>query len=269
MWFEGIHPTAIVHDSAIIGAGSSVGPYSVIGPQVRMGPNNRIGSHVVLEGDTWLGEGNQIYQFASVGAQPQDLKFLGGTSRLEIGDNNILREYVTVQPGLEQFGGVTRLGSNNLLMACCHVAHDCVIGNHNWITNSAALGGHSTVGNHVIFGGLSGIHQFCRVGDHAFLGAGSMVSQDVPPFCIVQGDRARLVTINRVGLERGGFSAEDIARLNTVFKAIFVRPGKFEEKIEAAFQAHGDFEPAMRLIDFLRASKRGIVSYRRAAKGEE
>ena len=269
MWFEGIHPTAIVHENAVIGNGSTIGPYSVIGPDVRMGANNKIGSHVVLEGDTRLGDNNQIYQFASIGAQPQDLKFAGGISTLEIGNGNIFREYTTIQPGLEQFGGITKIGSNNLFMACTHVAHDCIIGNSNWVTNSAAIAGHAVVGNGVIFGGFSGVHQFCRIGDNAFIAAGAMVAQDVPPFCTVQGDRARLVTINKVGLERNGFSPEDILRLLGVFKALFVKSGTVEKKVADVLARDGDFEPARRMAEFLLSSKRGIVGYRDTSKGDE
>lgn len=258
-----IHPTAIVSDGAVIGAGCSVGPYSCIGPAVTLGENCRVGPHVVIDGRTTLGRNNVVYQFASVGAAPQDLKWQGETTRLEIGDGNIIREYVTIQPGLEQFGGLTKIGSGNLFMACCHVAHDVTMGDGNWLTNSAALGGHVRVGSKVVFGGLSGAHQFCRIGDHAFVSAGSMVAQDVPPYCMVQGDRARLRSVNRTGLERAGLVPGEIRDIQRMFRMLFVSAKPLLDRIAEVRAAYPGSRHASRLLDFLQSTERGVVGYRR------
>jgi UDP-N-acetylglucosamine acyltransferase len=256
-----IHPTAIIALGAEIGEGTTVGPYSCIGAHVKLGKNCRVSPHVVIEGDTEIGDDSKIYQFASVGGEPQDQKWKGEHTKLIIGSNNIIREYVTIQPGLEQFGGITLIGNNNLFMACSHVAHDVTIGDGNWITNSAAISGHVTIGSKVIFGGMSGVHQFCRVGNYAFIAAGSMVAQDIPPFCMVQGDRARVRGINKVGLERAGFSAEDITKINGAFKLLFVDKAVLAERIAKTTDKYGDFAPVKEMIDFITTSERGIVSY--------
>ncbi|WP_282611136.1 acyl-ACP--UDP-N-acetylglucosamine O-acyltransferase [Pelagibius sp. Alg239-R121] len=261
-----IHATAIVSEGAEIDSGCSVGPYTCIGPNVTLGKNSRVGSHVVIDGYTELGENNTVYQFASVGAAPQDTKWQGEPTRLVIGNNNVIREYVTVQPGLEQFGGITRVGNENLLMACCHIAHDVVMGNQNWVANSAALAGHVEVGSHVIFAGLSGAHQFCRIGDNAFISAGSMVAQDVPPYCLVQGDRARLKSINKIGLERAGFTQERIVEIQRIFKMLFVSKESLEKKISDVEVKYSDSFYAKKLIEFIKSSERGIVSWRRSNK---
>lgn len=258
-----VHSSAIVSNGADIGAGTSIGPYSCIGPAVRIGRNCRIGPHVVVEGCTTIGDDNQIYQFASVGAAPQDRKWRGEPSRLIIGDSNVIREYVTIQPGLEQFGGVTRIGNGNLLMACSHVAHDVQLGDGNWLTNSAALGGHVQVGSRVILAGLSGVHQFCRIGDHAFVSAGAMVAQDVPPYCLVQGDRARLRSINVTGLERSGMSAADIAEIQRVFRMLFIAAKPMAARIDDVEAQYAKSPYARKLLDFVRSSERGVVGYRR------
>ncbi|MCR9071073.1 MAG: acyl-ACP--UDP-N-acetylglucosamine O-acyltransferase [Alphaproteobacteria bacterium] len=256
-----IHPTAIVCKGAEIGSNTSVGPYTCIGPNVKIGKDCRIGSHVVIEGFTTLGDGNQVYQFASVGAAPQDRKWKGEATSLQIGNNNVIREYVTIQPGLEQFGGVTRIGDENLLMACSHVAHDVLMGDRNWLTNSAALGGHVIVGSRAIFGGLSGVHQFCRIGDNAFISAGSMVAQDVPPYCLVQGDRARLRSINRTGLQRAGYSSDEINTLHKVFRTLFVSGKPLKERFSDVESKFPETPQIKTLIEFIRSSERGIVGY--------
>lgn len=256
-----IHPTAIIAPGAVIGEGTSVGPYSCIGANVKLGRNCTVAPHVVIDGYTEIGDNNKIYQFASVGGDPQDQKWKGEPTKLIIGDNNIIREYVTMQPGLEQFGGITRVGNNNLFMACCHVAHDVTIGDGNWITNSAAISGHVTIGSKVIFGGMSGVHQFCRVGNLAFIAAGAMVAQDIPPFCMVQGDRARVRGINKVGLERAGYSADDIAKINGAFKMLFVGKEVMAERLAKTEEKYAGFAPVQEMIAFMKASERGVVSY--------
>lgn len=260
-----IHSSAIVSEGAEVGSGTSIGAYACIGPQVRIGNNCRIGPHVVIEGCTTLGDNNQVYQFASVGAPPQDRKWRGEPTKLIIGDDNVIREYVTIQPGLEQFGGVTRIGNGNLLMACSHIAHDVEIGDGNWLTNSAAIGGHVHVGSRVIFGGLSGVHQFCRIGDHAFISGGAMVAQDVPPYCLVQGDRARLRSINRTGLERSGVTAENIGEIHRIFRMLFVAEKPLAARIDDVEARYPHSLYAANLLAFIESSRRGVVGYRRPA----
>lgn len=264
-----IHPTAIVHSGAEIGDGSSVGPYSIIGPSVRIGKGNRIGPHVVLEGLTTIGDNNQIFQFASVGSAPQDLKFKNEASRLEIGSSNIIREYVTLQPGTAGGGMLTRVGSKNLFMANSHVGHDAVVGDSNVFANSCALAGHVHVGDKVILGGLAGIHQFVRIGDLCILSAGAMVGQDVPPYCMVHGDRAELVGLNTIGLSRAGISSQDIARLRRVYRDVFFRSGPFKDRLERAREFVSDFPQGQNFLDFMTASQRGIVSARKRREDDE
>ena len=264
-----IHPTAIVDPRASLGEGTTVGAYSIIGPDVVLGKNNVVGPHVVIEGITKAGDGNHFFQFCSVGSRPQDLKYKGEASELHIGDGNIIREYVTLQPGTEGGGMLTRIGSRNLFMANCHVGHDCTVGDRCIFANSAGLAGHVTVGNGVVVGGLCGIHQFVRLGDVAMLGAGSMVTEDIPPYCMAQGDRAKIMGLNRVGLERNGASADDLRSVRAVYSALFGlgRGGKsgstFQERVVAARTHVGESPWARAFVDFLDHSSRGIAAHRR------
>jgi UDP-N-acetylglucosamine acyltransferase len=211
-----IHPSAIIEPGAEIGPGVSIGPFCVIGPQVRLAAGVELKSHVVIAGDTSVGEGTVIFPFASIGQDPQDLKFKGEHTRLEIGARNRIREYVTMNPGTEGGGGVTRIGDDGLFMANCHVAHDCQIGNRVVLVNSVAVAGHCVLGDDVIVGGLSGIHQFVRIGRGAMIGALSMVTADVIPYGLVQGPRAHLDGLNLVGLKRRGANRAEIAELREV-----------------------------------------------------
>ena len=211
-----IHPSAIIEPGAEIGPGVSIGPFSVIGSQVRLAAGVELKSHVVIAGDTSVGEGTVIFPFASIGQDPQDLKFKGEHTRLEIGARNRIREYVTMNPGTEGGGGVTRIGDDGLFMANCHVAHDCQIGNRVVLVNSVAVAGHCVLGDDVIVGGLSGIHQFVRIGRGAMIGALSMVTADVIPYGLVQGPRAHLDGLNLVGLKRRGANRAEIAELREV-----------------------------------------------------
>ena len=264
-----IHSTAIIDKSAQIGADCVIGPYVVIGPQVTIGDGNHIGPHAVIEGPTRIGNRNRIFQFAALGAAPQDLKFGGEESTLEIGDENTLREFVTLHRGTKQGHMRTVVGSRNLFMACSHVAHDVVIGDGNVFGNAAGVSGHIVIGNNCIIGGLSGLHQFIRLGDHCFLGGGSMVGKDVPPYCFAQGDHAGLVGINRVGLMRHGFSADDVRRLKSLYRRLFFGGAGFRKRAEDERAAMGDFPAGLFFLDFiLGESKRGIVFPRRGA-GEE
>jgi UDP-N-acetylglucosamine acyltransferase len=269
-----IHPTAIVDPAATLGAGTTVGAYSIIGPHVVLGENNTVGPHVVVEGRTFVGSGNTFFQFCSVGAAPQDLKFKGEPSELRIGDNNTIREFVTLQPGTAGGGMLTSIGSRNLFMANTHVGHDCVVGDRNIFANSAGLSGHVTVGNGVVVGGLSGIHQFVRLGDVAMIGGGAMVTEDIPPYCIAQGDRAKIQGLNRLGLERNGGTPDDFAALRRVYRIMFVAKddkGKqilFKDRLAAAAEESKGNPRAEAFVKFLLESKRGIATHRASTKGE-
>ena len=254
-----IHPSAVVHPEAQLHESVEVGPFAVIGPRVKIGADSRIGPHAVIEGDTRIGERNRIFQFASVGTVPQDLKYGGEETQLVIGDDNTIREFTTLNIGTSGGGGVTRLGNRNLLMAYSHVAHDCVVGNGCVLANSAALAGHVEVGDHVIFGGLSAVHQFTRIGKHAFIAGGSMVAMDVPPYCTAQGDRAELVGLNTVGLSRHGFTDEQISRVKDAYRILFRSKLGLNEalsKLRAEYGGHPEIET---LLGFIENSKRGIT----------
>jgi len=263
-----IHPTAIVDPSAKIGEGTKVGPYSIIGPNVVLGRDNNVGPHVVIDGRTTIGDGNTIFQFASVGAIPQDLKYRGEPSELIIGNRNIIRESVTLQPGTIGGGMITKIGDQNLFMANTHVGHDTFVGNRCVFANSAALAGHVIVGNGVIVGGLSGIHQFVRLGDVAMIGAGAMVSQDVPPYFMAQGDRAKIHGLNRVGLERNGGTREDFAAIRSLYRSVFIPSTAsgasrttFKERLAAAKAEVGENPRAAQVIEFLESSERGVCAH--------
>jgi len=261
-----VHPTAIVHPSAELGPECLVGPYSIIGESVRLGRANRIGPHVVIEGHTRIGDENQIFQFASVGSQPQDQKYHGEPSVLEIGDRNVIREYVTLQPGTEHGLMKTTIGSANLFMASSHVGHDCEVGDRNIFANSVAISGHVQIGNGVILGGMAGIHQYTRLGDLAFIGAGAMVAQDIPPYCMSQGDRAELIGLNQIGMKRAGISEEEIRLLRKVFRAAFKRQGSFRDRIASLMEEHTNSPSASKFLGFLQESKRGVAPLRKESR---
>jgi UDP-N-acetylglucosamine acyltransferase len=266
-----IHPTAIIEQGAVIGEGTTIGPYSIIGPHVVLGANNRVGPHVVIEGHTRIGDSNTIYQFASVGAAPQDLKFKGEPSELRVGDRNIIREYVTLQPGTSGGGMLTSIGNQNLFMANTHVGHDSHVGSRCVVANGAALAGHVTVADGVIIGGLSGIHQFVKLGSVCMIGAGAMVAQDVPPYCMAQGDRATIQGLNRVGLERNGGTREDLAVLREVYRIVFTPAGTvaqdkvFKDRVVLAKTLVGANVRGLEFVAFLEATERGIAPHHRDA----
>ena len=253
-----IHPTAIVDNDAEIGAEVSIGPYSVIGPDVRIGDKTTIGPHVVITGPTRIGRGNRIFQFASVGAEPQDKKYAGEATTLEIGDENTVREFATINRGTEGGGGVTRIGDRNLFMASIHVAHDCIVGSDTIFANGSSLAGHVEVGDYAILAGFSCVHQFCRVGEHAFIGLNSVVNRDVAPFMMVVGNYATARGINKEGLRRRGFSDEAIADLHRAFK-ILVKRGDRSADSEALLELAQRCPEVTRLMAFTQSSERGIV----------
>lgn len=254
-----VHPTAIVDPSAKIGCGVSVGAYSVIGPEVVIGDECWIGPHVVINGPTTIGRENKIFQFASVGEVPQDLKFTGEETRLEIGDRNTIREFATLNRGTGVGGSVTRIGNDNLLMAYIHVAHDCIIGNHVILSNNASLAGHVVVHDHVILGGFTLVHQFCAIGQHVFAGMGSAIAKDVPPYLIVSGAPAEPHGLNKVGLKRRGFSEERLRQISRAYKLLYRQGLSLEEaKLELNKMAERD-EDVRLFAAFLQQSTRSII----------
>ena len=216
-----VHPSAVVEKGAELDEGVRIGPFAFIGPNVRVGSGTTIHSHAVIDGKTKMGRNNSVFNGAVLGTDPQDLKYDDEDTELIIGDENTFREFCTVHKGTANGGGATSIGDGNLLMAYCHVAHDCELQNHNVLANAVTLGGHVVIGNFTVLGGMSGIHQFCHVGDMTMVAGGSIVVQDVPPYSIVQGDRARLKGLNLVGLKRRGISPENIDTLKRAFRLIF------------------------------------------------
>jgi len=228
-----IHQSAIIADGAKIGAGCKIGPYCVVGAQVSLGENTELMSHVVVDGDTAIGSNNKIWPFASIGSQPQDLKFSGEKTRLKIGSGNMIREYVTMNPGTKGGGGLTRVGNDNLFMMQVHVGHDCMVGNNIVFANSVALGGHAIIGDNAVIGGLAGIHQFCRIGKGAMIGTGSSVVNDVIPYGSVTSPRGNLSGLNLVGLRRRGTDKAQMNELRAAFKALFVGEGTLADRARA------------------------------------
>jgi UDP-N-acetylglucosamine acyltransferase len=253
------HPTAVIHPEAQLHPTVEIGPFAVIGPKVKIGQGSRVGPHAVVEGDTSIGERNQIFQFASVGAVPQDLKYAGEETKLVIGDENTIREFATLHIGTAGGGGVTMVGNKNLFMAYSHVAHDCIVRNGCVLANCASLGGHVELGDHVSLGGLSAVHQFTRIGKHAFISGGSMVTMDVPPYCTAQGDRAELVGLNTVGLTRHGFTVEQITRIKEAYRILFRSKLGLNEALAKVRAEHGGNPEIDELMDFITRSTRGIT----------
>lgn len=253
-----IHPSAVVAAGAELESGVQIGPYSVIGAQVRVGKDTWIGPHVVIDGRTTIGVENRIFQFASVGAIPQDKKYHDEESELLIGDHNVIREFTTLNPGTAGGGMITRVGNGNLFMAYTHVAHDCLIGNHVVLANCATLGGHVIVEDYVGIGGLVGVHQFTRIGESSYIGAGSMVSLDVPPYCTAVGDRAHLHGLNLVGLKRRGWKSEQIALLKKAYRALFSESTPLKEALATVRRMAEHSSEINHFADFIEASTRGV-----------
>jgi len=254
-----VHSTAIVAASAELADDVVIGPYTVVGADTTIGAGTSIGAHVVIADRTSIGRGNRIFQFASVGEIPQDRKYTGDPTRTVIGDGNVIREFVTVHAGTAQDKGVTTIGDGNWLLAYSHVAHDCVIGNGTTFSNNAQLAGHVTIDDYAVLGGFVGVHQFCRVGTHAMLAAGSIVLQDVPPYVTVSGSPATPRGTNSEGLRRRGFSADDIAAIKRAYKTLY-RKGLALDDARAAINASAAAVPALHaLTAFLETPGRGIV----------
>ena len=258
-----IHPTAVVDAGARIAPGVTIGPYSVIGPQVAIGAGTTVGAHCVIEGRTTIGRDNRIFQFASLGAQPQDKKYAGEPTELRIGDRNTIREFCTFNTGTAQDRGVTTVGDDNWIMAYVHIAHDCVVGNQTILANNATLAGHVHVADQAIIGGLTGVHQFVKIGAHVMAGFGSHISQDVPPFMMVDGNPLSVRGLNLEGLRRRGFSAARLAAIKQMHRLLY-RQGLSLEAARGAVaelgQTHAEAaDDIAMLLAFLDASTRGIA----------
>ena len=252
-----IHETAIIDDSAVIASDVQIGPYSIIGAEVEIGSGTVIGPHVVIKGPTHIGKDNRIFQFASIGEDPQDLKFHGELSRLVIGDRNTIRECVTMHRGTEEDSNLTQIGNDNLFMAYVHIAHDCVIGNNIIFANNATLAGHVIVGDYAILGGFTAVHQFTRLGSFCFTGFATALDRDVLPYFTVAGNRARARGINKEGLVRKGFKTETIRALQDTFKILVKSRGTLKEKLERVSELATTHPEVQQIMDFLGNSERG------------
>lgn len=254
-----IHQTAIVDKTANLADDVSVGAYSIIGPGVEIDSGTSIGPHVVLNGPTSIGKNNRIFQFASIGEEPQDKKYNGEPTRLEIGDNNVIRECCTISRGTVQDEGVTRLGNDNWIMAYVHIAHDCRIGSNTIFANSASLAGHVTVEDYAILGGFTLIHQFCKVGAHCFTAMNSVISKDVPPYLMIAGHMAKPYGLNTEGLKRRGKSKEVLSALKSAYKVLYRSGLSVEQAVSELSELSKKFEEVEQFVKFLEASTRGIV----------
>jgi UDP-N-acetylglucosamine acyltransferase len=253
-----IHPTALIAPGAKIGKGVSIGPYTIVGDHVEIGEGTRVGAHNVLDGWTRIGVQCRIFHSTCIGVEPQDLKFRGEKSLVLIGDRNTIREFVTIHPATEE-GDVTRIGSDNLLMAYVHIAHNCEIGDHVILANAVNLAGHVKIEDHVGIGGVTPVHQFVRVGTHSFIGGGSRVAQDVPPYFLAAGNPLRVAGINQVGLERRGFSVETREALRRAYKILYRSGRNVRQALEALRAELPDIPEVRRLTEFVESSERGIT----------
>jgi UDP-N-acetylglucosamine acyltransferase len=254
-----IDARAVISPQADIAADVDIGPFTVIGPEVSIGAGTWIGPHVVIKGPARIGAGNKIFQFASVGEVPQDKKYQGEVTRLEIGDRNVIREFVTINRGTQQGGGVTRIGDGNLFMAYVHVAHDCQIGNHTVLANCATLGGHVELGDYAFLGGLSAVHQFCKLGESCFIANNTAVTRDVPPYVMAVGQPAEPHSINVVGLERRGFTPDQLLNIRRAYKVLYRSSLKLQEALEELDKAAETQAEIRPFVDFIKRSSRSIV----------
>jgi UDP-N-acetylglucosamine acyltransferase len=254
-----IHNTAIIDCTASLADNVEIGPWTIIGPNVQIGEGTSIASHVVIKANTKIGKDNKIFQFASVGEEPQDKKFRGEKTFLEIGDRNVIREFCTFNRGTGQDKSVTRIGNDNLFMAYVHIAHDCIVGNNTIFANNASLAGHVVVEDFVVMSGFSGASQFCRVGAHSFASMGSMIDRDVPPFVKVSGYYAKPFGLNTVGMKRRGFSAETMLSLRRAYKTIYRKGLTLKEALEQLHEMMVTCPEIQMFVDFLNLSERGIV----------
>jgi UDP-N-acetylglucosamine acyltransferase len=253
-----IHPTAIISPDAHLEEGVEIGPYSIIGSDVKIGKNTLIGSHTVIDDYTHIGEGNNIFQFCSIGAPPQDLKFGGEKTRVVIGNFNTIREFVTIHRSTTADIGVTIIGDHNLLMAYTHVAHNCKLDNNIIMSNAATLAGHIHIEDYAIISGLTGIHQFCRIGEHCMIGGASAVVKDIPPYVIAQGNHAKLFGLNLIGLKRRNFSEKTIKAISEAYRIIFRSKLLLEDAIKKAEAEVENLPEVNHFIKFIKESERGV-----------
>jgi UDP-N-acetylglucosamine acyltransferase len=254
-----IHPAAIVDSGARVGANVDIGAYSIIGPDVEIGDDTEIGPHVVIKGHTRIGRENRIFQFCSLGEMPQDKKYAGEPTRLEIGDRNTIREFCTFNLGTVQGGGVTSLGDDNWIMAYVHIAHDCQVGSHATFANAASIAGHVHVGDYAVLGGFTGVHQFVMIGAHSMTGGATLLLQDLPPYVMAAGNSAKPFGINAEGLKRRGFGEDQITEIRRAYKTLY-RSGLTLEEARSAIAAQAENVPALKVLaEFLERSRRGIV----------
>ena len=254
-----IHPTALIDPKAELADDVEVGPFTIVDAKVRIDAGTRIGPHAVITGRTTIGKNNHIFQFTSIGEQPQDKKYAGEDTELIIGDNNTIREMCTFSRGSAQGGGVTRIGSHNWIMACVHIAHDCNLGNNIIMANNASLAGHVTIGDYAILSGYSLIHQFCSVGEHSFTSFASYVNQSIPPYVTVAGEKARVKGINSEGLKRRGFTSEQITQVRRAYKALYRESLTLEEATVRLTEMAVNSPEIQPLVDFLNLAERGIL----------
>jgi UDP-N-acetylglucosamine acyltransferase len=255
-----VHPSAVVEAGARLGEGVVVGPFCYVGDEVEIGDGTELGPHCSVLGPTRLGRGNRLIGHCAIGGEPQDKKFAGERVELVIGDGNTFREFVTINRGTGNGGGVTRIGSHNWMLAYVHVAHDCTVGDHCVFSNNATLAGHVTVGDHVILSGFAGVHQFCRIGAHAFVGMGAFVNGDVPPFVMVaQQDYGRPRGINAEGLKRRGFGPERIAAIKRAYRALYVAGGSLEDARSKLAEIASDSDDVRLLLEFIDAGERPLL----------
>ena len=262
-----IHPTAIIEPGAKLADGVRVGPYCHVGPEVQLGAGVELLSHVVIAGQTSIGAGCRIFPFASIGHQPQDLKYQGEHSALTIGERNVIREYVTINPGTKGGGMETRIGDGCLFMASAHVAHDCRLGDHVIMANNATLAGHVVVEDYALLGGLSAVHQFVRIGQYAMIGGMSGVERDVIPYGQVMGDRARLTGVNIIGMQRRGFSRDDIQALRSAYQFLFSADGTFNDRVNEMAERFGGVGPVDDIVAFIRADSTRAICQPKGPNG--
>ena len=253
-------PTSIIHNTCQIENNVSIGPYSIIGPDVKIGKNTKIHSHVIIDGNTTIGINNEIYSFSVIGSNPQHLKYKGELTKLEIGNNNIFREHVTIHPGTNIGSKKTIIGDNGFFMVGSHVAHDCIVGNNVVFVNNAVIGGHVEISDYVYLGGQSAVHQYCRIGKHAIIGAGTTIDGDVIPFTSVVGSRGYLSGLNLVGLKRRSFNKEEIKTLRSVYRLLFAPEGTFNERLAEVNDTYSKNVFVKEILDFLSEnSNRSLV----------
>jgi len=254
-----IHPTVIIHEAAKIAANVHIGPYSIIDEGVKIGEGTVVGNHVTITGNTIIGKNNKIYHCSSIGEDPQDMKFANEDTRLIIGDNNLIREFCTINKGTSQDRNETTIGNNNWIMAYCHIAHDCILGNHNVLANNSTLGGHVEINDYAVLGGATLVHQFCKIGSHVMTAGGSGILKDVPPFVVIHGNLAKPYGINSEGLKRRGFNSNQLSLIKKGYKEIYRKDNSIDQALKELESLASEDEIVNLYIDFIKKSTRGLI----------